>query len=312
MKQRRASILIPTFNRANFIEKTVESALSQTYENIEVIVVDNKSTDGTWSILQVLATKDSRLKIYQNEVNVGPVRNWLRCIEYANGYYGKILWSDDLISADFLEKTIPFLEDDNVGFVYTSAQVFGGRNDKRLCTALKTTGVYSSQIFIQGSLLGLDFPVSPGCALFRLQDLKTKFIIDIPNKIGSDFSKHAIGNDLLIFLFIASKYKTFAFLQDVMSYFREHSGSITCSAKNGELPLHYALAKSSFLENMPQDTKLIRKFNTHLMVYLLRYSGNCYGLCKISDFYMHNREFRISAPYLLNKIIKKLFTYFKP
>jgi len=52
------SILIPVYNRENLIEETVQSALNQTYKNLEVIIVDNKSTDSTWEVLQKLASKD--------------------------------------------------------------------------------------------------------------------------------------------------------------------------------------------------------------------------------------------------------------
>ena len=86
------SILIPVYNRETLIEDTVQSALNQTYPNIEIIVVDNKSTDRTWDILEKLANRDSRIKIFQNKTNIGPVRNWKRCIDNASGKYGKILW----------------------------------------------------------------------------------------------------------------------------------------------------------------------------------------------------------------------------
>lgn len=66
------SILIPVYNRENLIEETVQSALNQTYKNIEIIVVDNQSTDNTWEILQKLASQDERIKIFQNNTNIRP------------------------------------------------------------------------------------------------------------------------------------------------------------------------------------------------------------------------------------------------
>lgn len=140
------SILIPVCNRENLIKETVQSALSQTYKNIEIIVVDNQSTDNTWEVLKKLASKDERIKIFQNNTNIGPVRNWKRCIDEANGEYGKILWSDNLIANEFLEKTVPYLEDENVGFVFTGTEIFVDGMDKKTSHYfIGESGIYESE-----------------------------------------------------------------------------------------------------------------------------------------------------------------------
>ena len=61
----KISILIPTFNRERYIKEVITSALNQTYKNIEIIVVDNKSTDNSWAILKDLAKNDGRIKLFQ-------------------------------------------------------------------------------------------------------------------------------------------------------------------------------------------------------------------------------------------------------
>jgi len=122
--QNKVSILIPVYNRENLIEETVQSALNQTYKNIEIIIVDNQSIDKTWEVMQKLAFQDDRIKIFQNDKNMGPVRNWKRCIDEATGDYGKILWSDDLIAPEFLENTVHFLENKDIGFVFTGTEIF--------------------------------------------------------------------------------------------------------------------------------------------------------------------------------------------
>lgn len=165
--------------------------MSQTYKNIEIIVVDNKSTDKTWEVLQRLASQDVRIKIFQNETNIGPVRNWKRCIDEANG---KILWSDDLIAPTFLEKTVAYLENEDVGFIFTGTEIFV---DKKIAHAfVGNTGIYETN---NGVLFEGNYPVSPGCAVFRLKDLKNNLLVDIPNKVNSDFAMHAIGNDIFTY-----------------------------------------------------------------------------------------------------------------
>ena len=116
------SICIPTYNRAQFIEKAIESALNQTYSNIEVIVVDNASTDNTKSDLNKYT--DPRLKYVKNKHNIGMFANFNRCLELANGEYIQLLHSDDYIDNDFIEKCITFLESHkNVCLTFTPARM---------------------------------------------------------------------------------------------------------------------------------------------------------------------------------------------
>ena len=129
----KVSILIPTYNREKIILETLNSAVNQTYKNIEVIVVDNKSTDNSYKIIKDFAKSHPNVKVYQNDTNIGPVRNWRRCMDYATGEYAKILWSDDLIAPDFIEKTLPWLADnDDIAFVCTGIQYF---HNVFLCTS---------------------------------------------------------------------------------------------------------------------------------------------------------------------------------
>ena len=306
------SILIPVYNRENLIEETVQSALNQTYKNIEIIVVDNQSTDNTWEILQKLASQYERIKIFQNERNIGPVRNWKICIDEASGEYGKILWSDDLIAPQFLEKTVPYLENEDVGFVFTGTEIFINGTDKKSSHYfIGETSLYESEQYVNGVLFDENYPVSPACALFRLKDLQINLLVDIPNKVNSDFSMHAIGNDLLIFLLTAHQYKNFAFVNEKLSFFRAHEGSISIQSNDGKLPLHYNLASSYFVENYRED--LIYKMNTKIWLFIKRYSlgSKKYGLGEVSNYYLNNKKLSLNFNYLFKKILKKIIHKFK-
>ena len=61
------SILIPTYNSVDFVEDTVRSIMNQTYTNIEIVIVDDASTDGTMKILEKLSKEDKRIKLLQNK-----------------------------------------------------------------------------------------------------------------------------------------------------------------------------------------------------------------------------------------------------
>ena len=307
MHNPKVSILIPVWNRENIIKETLDSAINQTYRNIEIIVVDNKSTDGTWDILKQYAKKDKRIKIFQNETNIGPVRNWKRCIDEAKGKYGKILWSDDLIAPEFLEKTVPFLEnDEDIGFVFTGTEIFGDNFQRKECYFIGESGIYDSEKYIHGVLFEGNYPVSPGCALFRLDDLRKNLLIEVPNKVNSNFAMHAIGNDLLIFLLTANQYRKFVFVNEKLSFFRAHEGSISIQSNNGKLPLHYNLVKAFFVEKYRPN--LVRKLNTNILLTIMKYpkTAKQFNLNRIKNYYLDNQEYSIKYKFLIKKILYKI------
>ncbi|MEL7090001.1 MAG: glycosyltransferase family 2 protein [Planctomycetota bacterium] len=124
-----SSIIVPVYNHGPYIGDCLESALAQDHGDLEVVVVDNQSTDDTWRVVQEIAGRDRRVRAYQNPANLGPVRNWLRGVEKARGTYGKILWSDDLIEPAYLSRTLPWLER-GAAFVWTGAHIFDETPDR--------------------------------------------------------------------------------------------------------------------------------------------------------------------------------------
>lgn len=282
--EKLVSILIPAYNRESVIADTIRSALMQSYKNIEIVVVDNASTDGTWSVIQSMAGSDDRVRAFRNESNLGPVRNWQRCVDEATGFYGKILWSDDLIAPDFIEKTLSIFDDD-MAFVYSGVRVFTdtveGGDDYYF---IGNTGARPSDEYIDRVLLDSNVPVSPGCAIFRLSDLKKNLLVNIENKVNSDFSMHAIGNDLMLFLLVAKDYKTFGFVSERLSYFRAHEDSISVGSSGVKLRVHYLLVKTLFCE------KYYRRLYDELYfeaLWLVLMYPECrqYGFVSVSDFF---------------------------
>jgi len=303
MSKPMVSILIPTYNSEKYIEETIESALSQTYKDFEIIIVDNASTDKTYQIIQNFAKKYSNIKIFKNEENLGPIKNWMRCIEEASGKYGKILWSDDLIKDTFLEKSVGVLEkNQDIGFIFSSAIIFGDiSKEKTFYTITNKSGIYDTKSFIEGILYDKDYPNSPACGLFRLEDLKKNLLLRIPNNFNSDASVHAIGNDLLIYLLAAKDYEKFAYINESLSMFRAHSDSITISTKKTKMVLNYDIAKAYFVENFIDDKNTIKRFNAILWIHskVFKTSEN------IEKFYLKNNIYQKDYLFLL----KNLFTY---
>lgn len=239
------SVLIPVYNRVSLVSETIESARNQTYQNIEIIIVDNCSTDGTWDLLKDYAIKDNRIRIFQNLENIGPVRNWKRCIDEAKGEYAKILFSDDLIAENFIKETIK-LFDENTAFVLTPIKVFGNGKNYTF-TNYKNRAEFPLMDYLFNVLFlnKYRFPVSPGAAIFRTNELSESLEIEIENSLGLNFQLLGAGNDLLLFLNSILRYKKIKISQNSLSYFRSHDGSFTI---NNKISVFYEYAKYHFIK----------------------------------------------------------------
>ncbi|MDQ2901834.1 MAG: glycosyltransferase [Acidobacteriota bacterium] len=234
------SILVPVYNREAFLAACLESACAQTVRDFEVVVVDNASTDGTWDICRQFAGRDSRVRIFRNAENLGPVRNWRRCFDEARGELGKVLFSDDLMSSDFLAKTTPYLEDPEIGFVFANCEIGSAPGGGQIRFQWNhRIGKASSAEFIRDALRGRDVPVSPGAAIFRLADLRRNLII------SADSAQHGAGPDLLLYLLTAAQYPAIAHIDEPSAFFRWHPGSIS-HEKLAELADCYTQAQIVF------------------------------------------------------------------
>jgi glycosyltransferase involved in cell wall biosynthesis len=124
MSKRIVSIIIPTYNRAYCIKESIDSALSQSYSNVEIIIIDDGSTDNTKEILAPYINKKQITYIYQeNTGNPGFARN--TGIALAKGEYIAFLDSDDIFHKESIRKRVEFLQDNpGIGFVFTDYDIF--------------------------------------------------------------------------------------------------------------------------------------------------------------------------------------------
>lgn len=102
------SVIIPTYNRPAYLKQAIKSAVGQTYQNIEILVSDNQSTENPQAIVE--SFQDSRIRFWRNETNLGMFANAINTTKKARGKYIASLNDDDVWNEDFLEKLVPFLE----------------------------------------------------------------------------------------------------------------------------------------------------------------------------------------------------------
>lgn len=117
------SIITSVYNSEKFIGRAIESVLAQTYENWEMIVTDDCSTDGGAEIVERYAAADPRIKLLRMTENGGPGRCRNNSIQNANGRYIAILDSDDKWLPDKLEKQLRLMREKDCGMVHSSYYV---------------------------------------------------------------------------------------------------------------------------------------------------------------------------------------------
>jgi glycosyltransferase involved in cell wall biosynthesis len=117
----RVTVCLPTYNCEDTIEESLDSALAQSYDDFECLVVDNASTDSTFE--RVMALRDPRIRAVRNSRNIGPNPNHNRCIELADGDLIQFLHSDDRLLPDCLSRLVPAFDNPTVGLAFARRRI---------------------------------------------------------------------------------------------------------------------------------------------------------------------------------------------
>ena len=226
------SIVIPVYNRVNLVCDAVDSAINQTHKNCEVVIVDNASTDGTWEALVDHYSANDKVRLYRNSENIGPVKNWVAGIKHAEGEYIKILFSDDTLSSDCVEKLLSVISDDSL-FAFSNAIIGASRSSGRLLFKdSRESGVEHYSNFWDEFLLMKGSLVSPGAAIFRGSFLKSADFLNGQGLESEGFSYYGAGPDLLMFLLALMRTERVGYVDEPLSFFRDHNGSTTSAVTN--------------------------------------------------------------------------------
>lgn len=220
------SVIMPSYNTAEYISQSIESVVSQTYGNWELIVVDDCSTDNTDEII-VKYLVDKRIRYFKNEKNNGAAISRNRALREARGRWIAFLDSDDLWLPEKLEKQVKFMECNDYHFSYTNYSEIDelGQNNGVTVTGPKRitkSGFYNY--------------CWPGC-LTVMYDAKKVGLVQI-----KDIRKN---NDYAMWLKVCHKADCYLLNEDLAMYRRNRKGSIS-SQKVGVLIMwHYKLFRDT-------------------------------------------------------------------
>lgn len=121
--QDKVSIITPSWNSEKYIAETIKSVQNQTYQNWEMIIVDDCSTDHTVEIVEAIAKEDPRIRIIRQSVNGGAAKARNRSLDDATGRYIAYLDADDIWKPYKLEKQVAFMKSKSCGFSCASYEV---------------------------------------------------------------------------------------------------------------------------------------------------------------------------------------------
>ena len=222
------SIIMPSYNTASYIKETIQSVLNQTYQNWELIIVDDCSADNTDEVLGTI--KDPRIRYFKNDKNSGAAVSRNKALREARGQWIAFLDSDDLWMPEKLEKQIHFMEKNDYSFSYTNYEEIDVEGKK---TGIRVTGPKKI------TKTGMFNYCWPGCLTVMFD----------ANKVGllqiKDIKKN---NDYAMWLKVCKKVNGFL-LDEYLAFYRKgRVGSVSTHSIKTMILWHYKLYHDA--ENM--------------------------------------------------------------
>lgn len=147
------SIITPSYNSSLFIEECVQSVLCQSFNDWELLIVDDCSKDNSVSLIESITKGDSRIKLIALDENVGAAEARNVAIRQAQGKYIAFLDSDDVWKSDKLEKQIAFMKSENIAFSFTSYQPMS-ENGHDFYAVIQAPKSISYQQYLRNTIIG--------------------------------------------------------------------------------------------------------------------------------------------------------------
>ena len=222
MSEKLVSIITPTYNCAKFIARTLDSVLAQTYQNWEMIIVDDNSQDNTKEIVEDYMKNDSRIQYHLLEVNSGAAVARTTAMKLAKGSYMAFLDSDDIWKPDKLERQIKWMNENDYAFSCTAYEHID-EDDNLLNRTIKTIPKTDYNRLL------LDCPVGNSSVVYDVEKMGR---FEVPN-----IRKR---NDDALWLQMLKKEKYIWGMPDVMMKYRIRQNSIS-SNKLKVIKYHWIL-----------------------------------------------------------------------
>ncbi|MCC3374065.1 glycosyltransferase [Cohnella sp. REN36] len=238
----KVSVLIPTFNRPELFEAALQSALSQSYPNIEIIVGDDSTNDETERLIQIYLATHQHIRYYRNENNLGQFQNDLKLLELSHGEYINFLMDDDLFHPEKISKMMKAMLEFPNAVIATSKRQIIDSQGRNMGDIRSSSSLFDNDVIVNGFEAGEYVLESiantigePTTVLFKKSALTESF--------GTFYKRDYICNVDLASWFTLLAEGDLIYFSDPLSYFRVHDGQ----QQNGSEQLLNGVADFSHL-----------------------------------------------------------------
>lgn len=223
----QVSIILPVYNVSAYLSHCLNSIVNQTYSNIEIIAVDDGSTDNSLEILKEYATRDSRINIVSKK-NGGLMSAWIEGLKYANSNWVTFVDSDDWIDIKFIEKMYNAMCFSGADIIISSYQEEWNNKTKKVIHNKLGSGYYEIDSSIFAKIINYDGGYrSRGIVINRWGKLIRKELL-LKNIIYCDLSI-SYGEDVNIMIPVVGDAKSVYILDEALYHYRMNQNSITHS-----------------------------------------------------------------------------------
>jgi glycosyltransferase involved in cell wall biosynthesis len=257
----KLSITIATYNVQNFIRESVESILNQTFQDFEVICIDDGSKDNTVSILKEFASKDNRIQIVEKEVNEGLAVARNLSLELARGEYVTFLDGDDFYDLTLFEKAVNLADKTQADLVLWDYVTFYQANE---IPKLKAIPSDLLNFDTSDKLALLQRPSFTWVKLLRTQKAKS---------LGIHFPKGFTRQDIPVHWHLITKLSKIEVLPERLAYYRQQNEATT--AKKDKKLFHLVFVMD-VVEKYLKDEKLFEIYKHQFYTQQLNFFHGMY------------------------------------
>lgn len=277
----KISIIIPIYNVREYLAKCIESVINQTYQDIEIICVDDGSTDGSYEICEYYKKKDSRIKVV-HKINEGIVSARQTGLKIANGEYVGFVDGDDWIDEKMYESMIRNMEKSNVDMVETGViDSYNSFTEKERKYKLKE-GIYKSEKFKKNILNNLIYDgkfYNYGVVSVYLWNklFKRKYITECYMKL--DYKQSMFEDFVSVYPYLI-KHQSIAIINKAFYHYRVVNNSTKrrdLKNANEVLLLHVKTIKEC-INNSKYKNMLLLQLNYFMLFFLLIYNIKIFDL----------------------------------
>ena len=221
----KVSIILPTYNGERYIAKAIESIICQSYENWELIIINDCSSDLTPQIVRDYAEKDARIKVFDNEHNLKLPASLNKGFNLSTGDYLTWTSDDNLFKEEAIERMVSILEQNkDIGFVFSKMDYID-EDGKNIGS---TVNVDSADELYYRNIVGASF----------------MYTREVYKAIGEYNTGKFLVEDYDYWLRIADKYRIM-YIDEVLYLYRQHSGSLTETRNRQMLEAKVALYRET-------------------------------------------------------------------